>query len=181
MRGWVKVLQVAAVVGCVVLSAVLGAVLLHRGHGAKSSAAPVNVVAAGAASAVDPCTLITASDASAVLGSAPVQKGSPGSCTYTVVKGGFRSMSVVLGPDNTDPAKFHDGMASYAQAANTPLLAVSGVGDEAYATLSGTADQLVARSADNYVTIVLINFTGGQTEIVNTLQTLGQTALSRIS
>jgi hypothetical protein len=30
------------------------------------------------------------------------------------------------------------------------------------------------------VTIVLINFTGGQTGIVNTLQTLGQTALSRI-
>jgi hypothetical protein len=179
MRGWVKVLQIAAVVGCVVLSAVLGVVLLHRGHAGKASA-PVRVVAADAASGVDPCALVTVADASGVLGSTPVQKASDSSCSYTVVKGGFRSISVVLGPDNTDPAKFHAGMDSYAQAANTPLLTLTGVGDEAYATLTNTADQLVARSGTNYVTIVLINFTGGQTGIVNTLQTLGQTALSRM-
>jgi len=180
MRGWLKVLQIAAVVGCVVLSAVLGAVLLHRGHAAKSASAPVKVAAAEGSSAVDPCTLVTSDEAGGVLGSVPVQKDSGTSCTYTVVKGGFRSLSVVLGPEGTDPTKFHDGMVSYAQAANTSLLTVDGVGDEAYATLASSVDQLVARSGENYVTVVLINFTGGQTDLVNTLQTLGQTALSRV-
>lgn len=180
MRGWVKYLQVAAVVGCVALAAALAAVLVHRGHAAKAPVKPDRVVAADAVTGVDPCSLVTVDEASSALGSAPAQNSSATSCTYTVAKDGFRSLSVVLGPEGTDPAKFHDGMVQYAQAANTALLTVSGVGDEAYATTSGNLDQLVARSGENYLTIVLINFTGAQTDIVNTLQTLGQTALSRI-
>jgi hypothetical protein len=39
---------------------------------------------------------------------------------------------------------------------------------------------LVARSGSTYVTVVLINFTGAQSDILTTLQTLGQTALSRV-
>jgi hypothetical protein len=180
MRRWVKVVQVAAVVGCVALSAALAAVLVHRGHAAGSPARPVQVVAAGAGATVDPCTLVTADEASGVLGSTPVQNDSAGACTYTVVKDGFRSMSVSLGPDGIDPTKFQDGMDSYAQAANTTLLTVAGVGDEAYATVTDSVDQLVARSGTDYVTVVLINFTDPQSDILNTLQTLGQTALSRV-
>jgi hypothetical protein len=180
MRGWVKVLQIAAVVGCVVLSAVLSTVLLLGGHSAGPKAHQLQPVAADAGLSVDPCTVITADEASAALGSTATQSDSGNSCTYTVVDGGFRSLSLVLGPEGTDPAKFADGMNSYAQAANATLIPVSGVGDEAYATLSGTVDQLVARSGTNYATVVLINFTGGQNDIVNTLQTLGQTALPRV-
>jgi len=181
MRRWVKVLQVAAVVGCVALSAALAAALLHRGHAGPVSAHRVEVVAAaGAGGSVDPCTLVTADEAGSALGGTPVQKSSAGSCTYTVLDSGFRALSVVLGPQGTDPAKFQDAMTQYAQAANTTLLSVSGVGDEAYATLTDTVDQLVARSGTDYVTVVLINFTGGQSDTLNTLQTLGQTALSRV-
>ena len=182
MRRVMKVLQIAAVVGCVALAAALTAVLLHHGHSATSPDKSEKVVAAAdAGTSVDPCTVITASEAGNALGSTPTQRSSDTSCTYTVVdSAGFRSLSVVLGPEGTDPANFHDGMSSYAQAANASLFTVSGVGDEAYATLSETADQLVARSGSNYATILLINFHGSQDDILNTLQTLGQTALPRV-
>lgn len=180
MRGWVKGVQIAAVVGCVALSAALAAVVLQDGHSSGSKPDQVRVVAADGTTSVDPCTVITADEASAALGSTAMQSDSGNSCTYTVVDGGFRSLSVVLGPEGTDPATFADGMNSYAQAANATLIPVSGVGDEAYATLADTVDQLVARSGSTYATILLINFTGGQSDIVNTLQTLGQTALPRV-
>jgi hypothetical protein len=182
MRRWVKVLQIAAVVGCVALAAALAAVLSRGGSSADAPAKPVHAVAAADAgtASVDPCTLITAGEAADTLGSTPTKRSSDTSCTYTVVGSGFRSLSVVLGPQGTDPASFHDGMSSYAQAANASLFTVSGVGDEAYATFSDTVDQLVARSGSTYVTLVLINFTGAQSDILTTLQTLGQTALSRV-
>jgi len=180
MRGWVKVLQIAAVVGCVVLSAVLATVLLLGRHSAAPKVHQLQAAAADAGLSVDPCTVITADEAAAALGSTASRSDSGNSCTYTVVDGGFRSLSVVLGPEGTDPNTFADGMNSYAQAANATLVPVSGVGDEAYATLAGTVDQLVARSGSTYATVLLINVTGSQSDIVNTLQSLGQTALPRV-
>lgn len=183
MRRLARVGQVSAVVGLVAAAAVVSAVLAHRGG--HSGAAPrprdAAVLAAGSGSAVDPCTLITQDEANAALGAAAVQKDSGSSCSYTVVDGGFRSVSAVLGPEGTDPAKFGDGMRQYAQAANTELVPVSGVGDEAYATMAGTVDQLVARSGTDYVTVVLLNVQGSRSDVLNTLQTLGQTALARIN
>lgn len=183
MHRLVRVGQVSAVVGLVAAASVVSAALAHRGG--RSGPGPVSssgavVAAAGSVAGVDPCSLITQDEAAAALGAKPVQKGSATSCTYTVVDGGFRSLSAVLGPEGTDPTKFAAGMQQYAQTANADLVTVDGVGDEAYATFAGTADQLVARSGSDYVTVVLLNQSGTQADILDTLHSLGQTAVARI-
>jgi hypothetical protein len=184
MHRLVRVGQVSAVVGLVAAASVVSAALAHRGGG-RSGPGPVSssaavVAAAGSVAGVDPCSLITQDEAQVALGAKPVQKGSATSCTYTVVDGGFRSLSAVLGPEGTDPTKFAAGMQQYAQTANADLVTVDGVGDEAYATFAGTADQLVARSGTDYVTVVLLNKSGTQADILDTLHSLGQTAVARI-
>jgi hypothetical protein len=139
--GWRRS-AVAAVVLCGVFASGAGLVRAQDGGGAE----PVAF-----------CDVVTAAEAQDALG-APVKVTDSGTaCSFTAVAGArVQSLTVAAGPPALTAENFADSMSRYAQAANVRL-ASADVGDAAFATLGTPASQLIARSGDRFVALVLID------------------------
>ncbi len=164
---------VAAVAVVAAVAFVAGSRLGARAEGAASLAA--------VSTAPDPCALVTQAEAEQALGHSAVVTEGGGSCSYTVTDlQDFASLAVAPGPEGIDPERLHEAMQAYAEIANAEILPAS-AGDEAWATLTDQASQVIARSGDRLVTIIFLNVQTPADQRVQAMSDLAQLALSRMA
>lgn len=127
------------------------------------------------------CELVTEAEAEAALGAPVVQTDAATSCAYTATDPQvMASLSVTIGPDDVTQETFSQAVAGYADAAGAEMREVLGVGEEAYTTLTEPTSQLLARSGERYVTVILINVQTPDEVRIQTMSDLARTALSRL-
>jgi hypothetical protein len=103
------------------------------------------------------CEVLTQAQAQAALGAPVTVTDSGTACSYTVVQDGrVSSLTVMAAPAGLTADTFADGLSQYARAANAAFTRAD-VGDEAYATLGSPASQLIARSGERFLAVVLID------------------------
>jgi hypothetical protein len=125
------------------------------------------------------CEVLTQAQAQLALGAPVTVTDSGTACSYTVVEDGrVSSLTVTAGPAVLTAETFRDVLSQYAQAANVRF-ALADVGDEAYATLGSPASQLMARSGERYLALVLIDQHRTDEARLAMLSELAQASLAR--
>jgi hypothetical protein len=177
--------QGALVLGLAALAisvAVLGAFVGHDDAPTTVRAGAAETATAAPAPVQDPCTLVTEAEAEAALGGHVARLAAGRTCTFTVTTGGaFRALSVVSGLENADAGNLADAVRTYAELAGAQLAPHAGVGDEAYATLDSRISQLIARSGERIVTVILLGVEAPPDQRITTMTDLARTALSRLA
>jgi hypothetical protein len=134
---------------------------------------------AATGSSVDSCTLVTEAEAKASLGADVSKVPDPSQCTYVAMDGTSRALSVTV-PDYAASRKdFAPGVDQAAHALEGTVQPIP-AGDEAYALVSPTVSEGLARVGDRYVVVVLTKARGSAAAQADQLNGLLETAFSRL-
>lgn len=128
---------------------------------------------------VQTCSLLTEDEASATLGVEVSQVADPNQCTYVALDDTARTLAVSLPAMPATRKEFEAGVNHAAQALEGDYQQIS-AGDEAYAITASMLAEGLARVGDRFVVVVLTSPTGSQSEQVQSVEGLLQTAVGRL-